>query len=84
MLVCTCIFIFLLKVVLLILCLASLMLSLSFSFKVSWLACWVENIQGSYKYVMLNPTSRLKVRLKCCFSVLFWKESVHYTVCCTN
>ncbi|XP_020631327.1 DNA topoisomerase 1-like isoform X2 [Orbicella faveolata] len=28
--------------------------------KVSWLACWVENIQGSYKYVMLNPTSRLK------------------------
>ena len=30
--------------------------------KVSWLACWVENIQGSYKYVMLNPTSRLKVR----------------------
>lgn len=28
--------------------------------KVSWLACWVENIQGSYKYVMLNSTSRLK------------------------
>ncbi|XP_031560302.1 DNA topoisomerase I, mitochondrial-like [Actinia tenebrosa] len=28
--------------------------------KVTWLACWIENIQGSYKYVMLNPTSRLK------------------------
>ncbi|XP_028391729.1 DNA topoisomerase I, mitochondrial-like [Dendronephthya gigantea] len=28
--------------------------------KVTWLACWVENIQGSYKYVMLNPTSRIK------------------------
>ncbi|EDO35433.1 predicted protein [Nematostella vectensis] len=27
---------------------------------VTWLACWIENIQGSYKYVMLNPTSRLK------------------------
>lgn len=28
--------------------------------KVTWLACWIENIQGSYKYVMLNPTSRIK------------------------
>ncbi|KAK3698608.1 hypothetical protein QZH41_014588, partial [Actinostola sp. cb2023] len=28
--------------------------------KVTWLACWIENIQGSYKYVMLNSTSRLK------------------------
>ena len=36
-----------------------------FFLKVSWLACWVENIQGSYKYVMLNPTSRLKVRINC-------------------
>lgn len=28
--------------------------------KVTWLASWTENIQGSIKYVMLNPTSRLK------------------------
>ncbi|XP_061166608.1 DNA topoisomerase I, mitochondrial-like isoform X2 [Saccostrea echinata] len=28
--------------------------------KVSWLACWNENIQGSTKYVMLNAASRLK------------------------
>ena len=27
---------------------------------VTWLACWIENISGSYKYIMLNPTSRLK------------------------
>jgi len=27
---------------------------------VSWLACWTENVQGQQKYVMLNPTSRLK------------------------
>jgi DNA topoisomerase-1 len=28
--------------------------------KVTWLASWTENIQGQIKYVMLNPTSRLK------------------------
>lgn len=28
--------------------------------KVSWLACWSENIQGQTKYVMLNAASRLK------------------------
>lgn len=27
---------------------------------VSWLACWIENIAGAYKYVMLNPAARLK------------------------
>jgi len=27
---------------------------------VTWLACWQENVQGQTKYVMLNPTSRLK------------------------
>uniref|UniRef100_A0A1X7UJ18 DNA topoisomerase n=1 Tax=Amphimedon queenslandica TaxID=400682 RepID=A0A1X7UJ18_AMPQE len=27
---------------------------------VTWLASWTENIQGQIKYVMLNPTSRLK------------------------
>ncbi|XP_077207462.1 DNA topoisomerase I, mitochondrial isoform X2 [Paroedura picta] len=27
---------------------------------VTWLACWTENIQGSIKYVMLNPSSKLK------------------------
>ena len=31
--------------------------------QVTWLASWTENIQGSIKYVMLNPTSRLKVSL---------------------
>ncbi len=30
---------------------------------VTWLACWIENIQGNFKYVMLNASSRLKVRL---------------------
>lgn len=28
--------------------------------KVSWLACWVENICGAYKYVMLNAATRMK------------------------
>ncbi|XP_060081844.1 DNA topoisomerase I, mitochondrial-like [Ylistrum balloti] len=28
--------------------------------KVSWLACWNENVQGQTKYVMLNAASRLK------------------------
>ncbi|VEL14081.1 unnamed protein product [Protopolystoma xenopodis] len=27
---------------------------------VTWLACWVENVQGNFKYVMLNASSRLK------------------------
>jgi DNA topoisomerase-1 len=27
---------------------------------VTWLASWTENIQGQIKYVMLNPTSRIK------------------------
>nr|CAH8869894.1 unnamed protein product [Trichobilharzia regenti] len=27
---------------------------------VTWLACWTKNIQNSFKYVMLNPSSRLK------------------------
>lgn len=29
---------------------------------VTWLASWTENIQNSIKYVMLNPSSKLKVR----------------------
>ncbi|KAI6654463.1 DNA topoisomerase I, mitochondrial-like [Oopsacas minuta] len=28
--------------------------------KVTWLACWIENITGNNKYIMLNSTSRLK------------------------
>lgn len=28
--------------------------------KVTWLACWKENVLGNFKYVMLNPTSKLK------------------------
>lgn len=28
--------------------------------KVTWLACWIENVQGNFKYVMLNASSRLK------------------------
>ncbi|KAK7114100.1 DNA topoisomerase I, mitochondrial-like [Littorina saxatilis] len=28
--------------------------------KVTWLSSWTENIQGSVKYVMLNPASKLK------------------------
>ncbi|KAJ8418819.1 hypothetical protein AAFF_G00003180 [Aldrovandia affinis] len=27
---------------------------------VTWLASWVENVQGNFKYVMLNPSSKLK------------------------
>ncbi|GAB6032565.1 DNA topoisomerase 1 [Chamberlinius hualienensis] len=27
---------------------------------VTWLACWQENIQGQTKYIMLNPSSKLK------------------------
>ena len=26
----------------------------------TWLACWVENVQGQTKYVMLNAASKLK------------------------
>ena len=28
--------------------------------QVTWLASWTENIQSQIKYVMLNPSSRLK------------------------
>lgn len=28
---------------------------------VTWLASWTENIQNSLKYIMLNPSSKLKV-----------------------
>jgi len=28
--------------------------------KVTWLACWIENVQGQYKYIMLNANSRIK------------------------
>ena len=28
--------------------------------QVTWLASWTENIQNQIKYVMLNPSSRLK------------------------
>ena len=27
---------------------------------VTWLACWTENVQNQIKYVMLNPSSKLK------------------------
>ncbi|XP_015365531.1 PREDICTED: DNA topoisomerase I, mitochondrial [Diuraphis noxia] len=29
-------------------------------FGVTWLASWIENVQGQVKYVMLNPSSKLK------------------------
>ncbi|MCI4387125.1 hypothetical protein PGIGA_G00070420 [Pangasianodon gigas] len=32
--------------------------------KVTWLASWTENIQGSIKYIMLNPSSRIKLALR--------------------
>lgn len=28
--------------------------------KVTWLASWTENVQGQVKYIMLNPSSKLK------------------------
>ena len=28
---------------------------------VTWLAAWTENVQNSIKYIMLNPSSKLKV-----------------------
>jgi DNA topoisomerase-1 len=28
--------------------------------QVTWLASWVENVQGQVKYIMLNPSSKLK------------------------
>ncbi|XP_043543830.1 DNA topoisomerase 1-like isoform X3 [Chiloscyllium plagiosum] len=31
-----------------------------FDNKVTWLASWTENVQGLLKYVMLNPSSKLK------------------------
>ncbi|XP_062986005.1 DNA topoisomerase I, mitochondrial isoform X1 [Elgaria multicarinata webbii] len=31
---------------------------------VTWLASWTENIQGSIKYIMLNPSSKLKLALR--------------------
>ncbi|KAG9470251.1 hypothetical protein GDO78_018474 [Eleutherodactylus coqui] len=31
-----------------------------FDNSVTWLASWTENIQGSIKYIMLNPSSKLK------------------------
>ena len=31
--------------------------------QVTWLASWTDNIQGQIKYIMLNPTSRLKVHI---------------------
>lgn len=34
-----------------------------FDHTVTWLASWTENIHNSIKYVMLNPSSKLKVRL---------------------
>ena len=36
---------------------------------VTWLASWTENIQGQIKYVMLNPTSRIKVQYCSCVYV---------------
>uniref|UniRef100_A0A3Q3MRV8 DNA topoisomerase I n=1 Tax=Labrus bergylta TaxID=56723 RepID=A0A3Q3MRV8_9LABR len=30
--------------------------------KVTWLVSWTENIQGSIKYIMLNPSSRIKLQ----------------------
>lgn len=31
---------------------------------VMWLAAWMENIQNSFKYVILNPSSKPKVRAR--------------------
>uniref|UniRef100_G3WK70 DNA topoisomerase n=1 Tax=Sarcophilus harrisii TaxID=9305 RepID=G3WK70_SARHA len=31
---------------------------------VTWLASWTENIQNSIKYIMLNPSSKLKLALR--------------------
>ena len=31
--------------------------------KVTWLVSWTENIQGSIKYIMLNPSYRIKVSI---------------------
>ena len=28
--------------------------------QVTWLACWIENVQGGYKYIMLGANSRIK------------------------
>lgn len=29
---------------------------------VTWLCSWTENVLGSNKYIMLNPSSKIKVR----------------------
>ena len=29
---------------------------------VSWLCSWTENVLGQNKYIMLNPSSKIKVR----------------------
>lgn len=39
---------------------------------VTWLACWTENIRNNFKYIMLNPSSRLKVRLAFMLLQLFF------------
>lgn len=31
-----------------------------FLLQVTWLASWTENVQGQVKYIMLNPSSKLK------------------------
>lgn len=31
-----------------------------FVIQVTWLASWTENVQGQVKYIMLNPSSKLK------------------------
>ncbi|EHB01367.1 DNA topoisomerase I, mitochondrial [Heterocephalus glaber] len=31
---------------------------------VTWLAAWTENVQNSIKYIMLNPSSKLKLALR--------------------
>lgn len=41
---------------------------------VTWLACWTENIQNSFKYIMLNPSSRLKVGYASRLTIIFQGE----------
>lgn len=49
--------------------------------KVTWLVSWTENIQGSIKYIMLNPSSRIKVmiHLKLCRLSLYAKYALGKT-----
>ena len=42
--------------------------------KVSWLVMWTENIRGNNKYIMLNASSRVKVRVALHFSR--WNHSL--------